>query len=79
MSPVFHAAARHWIAGIALAVVGVALNRLVAPALTGTPRILFAASGQILGAGGLLVIALGIRRRIQNSTTTPVEEIPAPR
>ena len=79
MSPVFHAAARHWIAGIALAFVGVVLNRIAAPAFTGTPHILLAASGQILGAGGLLVIALGIRRRIKNSTTASADEISAPR
>lgn len=65
MSPVFRASARFWLAGLALAVVGVALAREVAPRLGDAERAraLVALAGEIAALAGLFVIALGIRRR----------------
>lgn len=65
MTPVFHASARSWLAGLALATAGVALTRFAAPLLeAGTSlRAFTALGGQITALAGLLVIALGIRRR----------------
>lgn len=69
MSPVFHASARYWITGLLLAALGVALNRLASPAVEGAPRSVLALGGQLLGVGGLIVIASGIRRRIERASS----------
>jgi len=71
MSPVFHASARHWLAGLALAAVGVAAARLLAPALSDTPRSVVTLLGQVIALSGLLVIALGVRRRVRDAAAEP--------
>ncbi len=78
MSPVFHASARHWFAGLALAVLGVSLARLVAPALDVQPRAVVTLAGQLISLSGLLVIARGIRLRIATASagTPPVSGSP---
>ena len=55
---------RYWIAGVSAAAVGVTLARMVAPSLGGHFRLWLTVGGQFLALGGLLIICLGIRRRI---------------
>lgn len=67
MTPALKASARHWLAGIAIAFTGVALSRLVASGLDDPrARAAVALCGQFIALGGLLVIILGIRRRLRN-------------
>jgi hypothetical protein len=65
MTPALKASARHWIVGTALAFAGVTVARLVAPGLEGRSRAGVALFGQLVALGGLLIIILGIRRRLQ--------------
>lgn len=66
MTTAFRASARHWLAGLALATLGVAVNRLLAPAFpAGQLRAAIALSGELVALAGLAVIALGIRRRLK--------------
>lgn len=67
MTPALKASARHWIAGTVLAFAGVAVARLVAPGFEGRTRALLALTGQLVALGGLWVIVLGIRRRLQRA------------
>lgn len=53
---------RHWILGVALALVGVALARLVAPSVA-SGRIAWTLIGHALALSGLMAIALGTRRK----------------
>ena len=71
-SPAFRVNARPWLAGLALAVAGVVLTRLVAPDFSARPRAALALAGELLALAGLLVIALGIRRRLLRSTDDAV-------
>lgn len=77
MSSVFHASARHWLAGIALAIVGVVVARFVAPAFEARPRAGLALLGELTALAGLYVIVLGIRRRLRLASAT-AEDAPAP-
>lgn len=70
MSSVFHASARHWLAGLALAGLGVALARVAAPRLDLRPGAACALLGELVAICGLLVIALGIRRRLRLAART---------
>lgn len=82
MSPAFHASARHWLAGLALAVLGVVIARLVAPGFAPRPRATLALVGEVVALAGLLVIALGIRRRLRLAAAeagSPAEIRPASR
>jgi hypothetical protein len=65
MSPVFHASARHWLAGLALAVAGVVVARVIAPTFDARPRAALALLGELTALAGLYVIVLGIRRRLR--------------
>ena len=58
------AARRTWIAGIAIALIGILLARMVAPHFEHQPRTLMTVIGRLLGMAGLIVIAYGINRRI---------------
>jgi hypothetical protein len=58
-----------WIVGTLLALIGVALARLVAPTLAGHARLLATLGGQLLGLGGLFVICLGVRRRLRAASS----------
>jgi hypothetical protein len=53
-----------WLAGSALAVVGVVLSRVVAPATA--HGLAVRAAGDVVALSGLLVIALGIGRRYRD-------------
>lgn len=69
MTPALRASARHWLAGLALATVGVVVNRLAAPALADLHhRAVLAVTGELIALAGLGVIMLGIRRRIRLAT-----------
>ena len=54
----------HWIGGTALALAGVAVVRLLAPA-SGPQRFWMTLAGYTLAFGGLYVITVGIRRRMR--------------
>jgi len=54
-----------WIAGTLIACAGVVVARWVAPQFIDPARAWFAVGGQLLGVGGLFVIALGVRRRLR--------------
>lgn len=60
--------ARWWIAGVTTAFFGVALVRVAAPRLDGADRLLVAGGGQCLALGGLLILCLGVSRRISQSS-----------
>ncbi len=76
MSPVFHASARHWLLGIALAAAGVVVARLVAPGFEARPRAVLALLGELIALAGLYVIVLGIRRRLRLAAAA-AENVPA--
>lgn len=59
--------ARFWIAGITIALIGVALSRWVGPTLLGRARIVGTVSGQLLALFGLFIICLGVRQRIKQT------------
>jgi uncharacterized membrane protein YidH (DUF202 family) len=66
MTPALRASARHWLAGLALASAGVAANRLLAPCFSSPQvRAACAVTGELVALTGLLVIMLGVRRRIR--------------
>jgi hypothetical protein len=54
-----------WIGGTVLAFVGVALARTVSPLLDGRWRGASLVGGELLALAGLLIIAIGIRRRVR--------------
>jgi hypothetical protein len=67
MTPAIKASASHWIFGTFLALVGVAVNRLVAASFEGRAHAVFALTGQLVALGGLFIILLGIRRRLHRA------------
>lgn len=73
MTPALRASARHWIFGTLVALGGVALNRVVAPAFSGEARAWFEAAGKLIAFAGLFVLALGIRRRIRAAQADPTD------
>ena len=62
-----HAARRYWIAGIVIALIGVFLARVVAPHFDNQTGVMLTVAGRLLGMGGLIVIAIGISRRVSSS------------
>ncbi len=62
--------ARSWILGTLIALAGVALVRAVAPSLSDRAKIFVTVAGQLLALGGLFIICLGVRRRIQLTAET---------
>jgi len=58
------AAHRYWIVGAVIALIGVLLARVVAPHFEPRPRTTINAVGRLLGMAGLVVIAIGISRRV---------------
>ncbi|MBC8011204.1 MAG: hypothetical protein H7067_14045 [Burkholderiales bacterium] len=70
MKPAENSPARHRLAGLAIALFGVALNRLAAPLCPEAWRDFIVLSGQLLVVASLLVMARGVRLRIQNSPTS---------
>lgn len=67
MTPAIKASALHWISGIVLAAIGVAVNRLVAANFEGRAHALCALTGQLVALTGLFIILLGIRRRLRRA------------
>lgn len=66
MTPALRTSARYWIAGLALAAAGVMVNRLLAPGFASQQiRAAGALAGELVALTGLLVIMLGVRRRIR--------------
>lgn len=65
MNPAPRASARHRIAGLVLAVVGVGLARLVAPACEPVLRGRLTLAGVMIAASGLFAIAWGVRKRLR--------------
>ncbi len=53
----------YWIGGTVTAFGGVALVRLVAPELSGTPSLLAMALGYVLAVAGITLISLATRRK----------------
>jgi len=58
------AARRYWIVGAVIAMIGVLLARVVAPHFEARPRSLLNVAGRLLGMAGMVVIAIGISRRV---------------
>ena len=77
MSPAFHASARHWLAGLALAAVGVALARLAAPAVSPPPCAVVVLAGPLVALSGLVVISRGVRLRIEAASAAESSPPPA--
>jgi hypothetical protein len=66
MTPALRASARHWLAGLALAISGVVVNRLLAPVFAGAQlRAAFALAGELAALTGLVIIMFGVRRRLR--------------
>ncbi len=59
--------ARYWIAGFSTSLAGVTLARVVAPSFASPFSPVLTVAGQLLALGGLLIICLGVRRRIQQA------------
>lgn len=60
--------ARYWLAGIALAAVGVALARGCAPVAGRFGPSAVAVTGRALAGAGLFILALGVSRRAHSRT-----------
>lgn len=73
MSPAVHASARHWLAGLALAVLGVVIARLIASDLAPRPHAALTLVGELTALAGLLLIALGIHRRLRAAAAAAPE------
>ncbi|MDR2675829.1 MAG: hypothetical protein LBC18_13445 [Opitutaceae bacterium] len=56
--------AAHWVIGPALALAGALAARFLAPGFAGTPGAVISAAGHLAAGAGLLVIVLGVRRRV---------------
>lgn len=69
--------ARFWIAGIIVAISGVACARVIGPSLTGTWRISTIVGGQLFALSGLFIICVGVRRRLRNHGEVTAQS-PAP-
>lgn len=61
----FRATWRYWVAGVVVALAGVLLARGLAPRLATEARAWVEVVGQLMGLAGLLIIALGVRRRLR--------------
>lgn len=58
-----HAHWRLWATGLLIALAGVVLARVAAPYATGNTRTLLAILGRLTAVAGLVVIAIGVRKR----------------
>lgn len=61
--------ARFWIAGSAVAFLGVLLARVVSPSFDGKTKIYLTVGGQLLAILGLFILCLGVRRRIKQAAS----------
>lgn len=62
-------ARRFWVSGIFIALVGIALARFVAPQFETKIAIITKVVGQLIALTGLLIICIGIKRRISGDST----------
>lgn len=69
MNRAAHASDRFRLAGLLLAVTGICVDQLVAPAF-GPARPFVSLGGVLVAASGLLVIAAGVRRRLHQIENT---------
>ncbi len=67
MTPALKASAGYWIFGTAIAFAGVVISRVVAAGFEGRVHAMLALTGQLVAFGGLLIILLGIRRRLRRA------------
>ncbi len=67
--------ARFWLGGIAAAIVGIVVARLVAPAVPpGSVRVTVTVAGQLLSLAGLALICFGVSRRVRRGA----DDLPPP-
>ena len=59
---------RQWVIGIALAVVGVIIARLVSPHYTGKTQVALLSAGRLTSFAGLIVIVFAVNRRIKRES-----------
>ena len=55
---------RYWVIGILVSTIGVVLARLVAPSYTDKTRAALSGVGRLVAASGLILIAVGVSRRV---------------
>ncbi len=55
---------RYWASGFAIAGLGVIAARWIAPGFEGTARLAWTIGGELFALTGLLIIAIGVRRRV---------------
>jgi hypothetical protein len=67
MTPALRSSARYWFTGLALAAVGVCVNRALAPVFDTRPRAVVAVAGELVALAGLGVIVFGINRRLRHA------------
>ncbi len=70
--------ARTWIAGTGCAVLGVLAARVIAPHLDKVPRLWCTVGGQLLAIVGLVIICVGVSRRVKRASVF-LEDTPPPR
>jgi hypothetical protein len=70
---------RPWLTGLLLACAGVAITRILAPGCGRSLRAGLTLAGQLTALGGLLIIALGIRRRVHPPDSGEGKRTPASR
>jgi hypothetical protein len=62
-----HTSRRYWITGIAVALIGILVARVIAPHFEGRPSVVLTAIGRLLGFGGLIIISIGVSRRVKDT------------
>ncbi len=55
---------RYWVSGLLVAGAGIVAVRWIAPGFEGAARLVLTVGGELLALSGLLVIAIGVRRRV---------------
>jgi hypothetical protein len=65
--------ARFWVVGILVALGGVGLARAIAPLSAGHLRVALTVGGQLLALGGLLIISVGVSRRVRAPAAAPAD------
>ncbi|MDR0901765.1 MAG: hypothetical protein LBM92_03235 [Opitutaceae bacterium] len=60
----------YWVGGIALALAGALAVRFLASGLAETPRAIAATAGHLAAGAGLMLIAIGVRKRVWQSGAT---------
>lgn len=63
--------ARYWVAGTLVALIGVALARVIGPRLEPSMQIVCTVAGQLLALAGLGIISVGVSRRVWRSEEPP--------